>query len=77
MNGYTLNDQEGRKGETRMVQERMDIPWMMRRKGKEGQVWCRSEWIYCGCSGGKGRRDKDGAGVNEYTVVTQKEWKER
>ena len=55
----------------------MDIPWMMRRKGKEGQVWCRSEWIYCGCSGGKGRRDKDGAGVNEYTVVTQKERKER
>ena len=40
-------------------------------EGKEGEGWCRSEWIYCGCSGGKGRRDEDGAGVNEYTVDAQ------
>ena len=49
----------------------MDILWMHRREGKEGQGWCRSEWIYCGCTGGKGRRDKDGAGVNECTVDAQ------
>ena len=29
-------------------------------EGKEGQGWCRSEWIHHGCSRGKGRREKDG-----------------